>query len=141
VASRTLSLHSRRTFGLNEKQLSFRIIAGPAAAPLWATPVAVGGGGSGVARGVASVSRLAVGKFLITLEDAYAKLCSAHFSASSSDDAAPLGAQGGVIANVGTSTPVTVIVKTKSGAGNADPVTVDADTHIDVDLVFEDSGA
>ena len=141
MASRTLSLHSRRTFGLNEKQLSFRIVAGPAAAPSWATPVAVGGGGSGVARGVASVARSAAGKFLITLEDAYAKLCSAHYSVSSSDDAAILGAVGGVIANVGTSLPVTVVVKTRAGAGNADPVTVDADTWVSVDLVFEDSGA
>jgi len=87
------------------------------------------------------VTRLAAGKFQITLEDAYAKLCSAHYSVSSSDDAAILGAVGGVIANVGTSLPVTVVVKTRAGAGNADPVTVDADTWISVDLVFEDSGA
>jgi hypothetical protein len=87
------------------------------------------------------VTRLAAGKFLITLEDTYAKLCSAHFSASSSDDAAVLGAQGGAIMGVGTSTPVSLIVKSKAGAGNADPATVDSDTHIDIDLVFEDSGA
>jgi hypothetical protein len=141
MASRTLSLHSRRTFGLNEKQLSFRIIAGPATAPIWNTPVAVGGGGTGVARGVASVIRMATGKFLVTLEDAYAKLCSAQYSASASDDASTLAVQGGAIANVGTSTPATIVVKTKIAGVAADPATTDADTHIDIDLVFEDSGA
>jgi hypothetical protein len=108
----------------------------------WNPPQAVGGGGSGVARGVASVARSAAGKFLITLEDAYAKLCSAHFTFNTSDDATGLVAQGGVIANLGTSTPTTIVVKTKNSVGaNADPTLFDADTHIDVDLVFEDSGA
>jgi hypothetical protein len=138
MASRTLSLHSRRTFGLNEKQLSFRI---QALAGSWNPPALVGGGGTGVARGVASVVRMAAGKFLITLEDAYAKLCSAHYSFSTSDDAANMYAQGGLVMAVGTSTPVSLIVKTKVAGANTDPALFDGDTHIDVDLVFEDSGA
>jgi hypothetical protein len=132
------------TFGLLEKRLSFRIMANAA----WTSPVAVAGRGSsaiiagaGNAIGVTSVARTAAGKYTIQLDDAYAKLVTAQATYQGSGDAEDISAQIGVIANVGTSTPVTIVVKTKTGTVNTDPATTDVNTSINVDLVFEDSGA
>lgn len=135
MASRAMSGRPA-TFGLLEKTLRFRIMA---SAGSWNTPVVVGGRGTGTAPGVASVSRAAAGKFLVTLEDGYAKLVTAHATYQGSGDAEDLVAQIGVPANVGTSTPVLLMIKTKAGAANTDPATTDANTAIHVDLTFEDS--
>lgn len=145
MASRTMSGRTM-TFGLKEKALNFRILAGPLSAPSWATPVVVGGPGDnpgntalGVARGVASVAQTAAGKFTVTLEDAYAKITSGQATFSCSGDAVDIYAQFGAISNLATSTPATVVVKTKTGGTNTNPATTDTDTYISVTLTFEDS--
>lgn len=132
------------SFGIQEKVIRFRIMANGS----WTTPfIAAGRGintvnsGLGVADGVTSVTRLSAGKFQVTLDDAYAKIVTVQTSYSGSSDTEDLYAQGGVLANVGTSTPVTLIVKTKTGTANTDPGTTDVNTHIDVDVMFEDSAA
>jgi len=142
MASRTMSGRTM-TFGLQEKAIRFRIMAGGGS---WATPVIVGGrgthptlAGQGVAPGVAQVIKSGAGKFTITLEDAFARLVTAQASYQGSGDAEDLVAQVGQILNVGTSSPVVLAIKTKAGAANTDPATSDANTSISVDLVFEDS--
>lgn len=134
------------TFGVQEKALRFRIVAGPLSAPSWTTPVVIGGPGEnsgnvavGVARGVASVAQTAAGKFTVTLEDSYAKVTSVQATFSCSGDAVDIYAQGGVMSNLGTSTPVTLVVKTKTGGTNTNPATTDLDTYISLAVVFEDS--
>jgi|SRR3954471_18884414 len=145
MSSRTMSGRVM-TFGVQEKAIRFRIMAGSGAN--WNTPIAVGGRGTqansnllglGIAPGVASVARTAAGKFTVTLEDAYARLVTAQASYQSSSDAEDLVAQVGAIANLGTATPATIVIKTKAIGVNADPGTQDQNTSINVDLVFEDS--
>ncbi len=145
MASRLMSGNSS-TFGILEKQLNFRIMAGPLSAPSWTTPVVVGGPGEnpgssalGIARGVASVAQTAAGKFTVTLEDSYAKLVSLQATYSCSGDTADIYAQAGVVSNLGTSTPVTLVVKTKTAGTNTNPATTDVDTSISVSVTFEDS--
>jgi len=132
------------TFGILEKVLRFRIVANGS----WATPIIVGGRGVnttfpsfGNGLGVTSVAQTAAGKFTVTLDDAYSKLVTAQATYQGSGDAEDLVAQVGVISNIGTSTPVTIVIKTKTGAVNTNPGTVDANTSINVDLTFEDSSA
>lgn len=144
MASRSMSSVPPYTFGLLEKKLAFRIVANGS----WATPIVVGGRGTnaiqaafGNGLGVTSVAQTAAGKFTVTLDDPYAKLVTAQATYQGSGDAEDLVAQVGVISNVGTSTPVTIVIKTKTGAANTNPGTVDANTSISVDLLFEDSGA
>ncbi len=145
MASRTMSGRTM-TFGIQEKQLNFRILAGPLSAPSWATPVVVGGPGEnsgntalGVARGVASVAQTAAGKFTVTLEDSYAKITNCQATFVCSGDAVDIYAQGGVTSNLSSSTPATFVVKTKTGGTNTNPATTDVDTYISVTLTFEDS--
>lgn len=144
MSSRTMSGRTM-TFGIQEKAIRFRIMA---SAGSWTTPVIVGGrgasasiAGAGIADGVTSVVRTAAGKFTVTLDDAYAKLGTAQATYQGSGDAEDISAQVGVISNLGTSTPTTLVVKTKTGTVNTDPATTDVNTSINVDLVFEDSGA
>ncbi len=145
MASRLMSGRTM-TFGIQEKQLNFRIVAGPLSAPSWATPVVVGGPGEnpgnvalGYARGVASVAQTAAGKFTVTLEDSYSKVDTVQATFSCSGDAVDIYAQGGVMANLGSATPTTLVVKTKTGATNTNPATTDLDTYISVSVTFEDS--
>lgn len=143
MASRTMSGRTM-SFGVQEKAIRFRIMANLA----WTAPVLVGGRGTnptlanqGIPAGVASVVRTAAGKFTVTLEDAYSRLVTAQATYQGSGDAEDLVAQIGAISNLGTSTPTTIVVKTKTAGANTDPATFDANTSINVDLVFEDSVA
>jgi hypothetical protein len=145
MSSRTMSGRPN-TFGIQEKQLNFRIVAGPLSAPSWTTPVVIGGPGEnsgnaavGIARGVASVAQTAAGKFTVTLEDTYAKLTGIQATFSCSGDAVDIYAQGGAMTNLASTTPVTLVVKTKTGAVNTNPATTDLDTYISVSVTFEDS--
>lgn len=147
MSSRTMSGRTK-TFGIDEKLIRFRIMA---SAGSWATPVLVGGRGSnasiagaGNAEGAnftGGVVRTAAGKFTVTLDDAYNKLVTAQATYQGSGDAEDLVAQIGVVSNAQTSTPLTIVIKTKTGAVNTDPATTDINTSINVDLVFEDSNA
>ncbi len=146
MSSRTMSGRTQ-SFGIQQKAIRFRIMA---SAGSWTTPVIVGGrgasasiAGAGIADGVTSVVRNSAGKFTVTLDDSYAKLETFQVSYQGSGDAEDIVAQAGVVSNLATSasTPVTVVVKTKTGGANTDPGTTDVNTSINVDLVFEDSGA
>lgn len=147
MASRTMSSGRTFTFGYLEKKITFRIMA---SAGSWTTPILVGGHGpvdatllAGIPVGVlkASVIRLSAGKFQVTLDDAYNKLTTVKCFYSGSGDAEDLIAQGGLITNLNSSTPIVFIVKTKTGAVNTDPGTTDTNTNISCELVFEDSAA
>lgn len=136
------------TFGILQKQLNFRIMAGPLSAPSWATPIIVGGSGVnagnsalGNADGVTSVAQTAAGKFTVTLDDSYLKLETVQATFACSGDAVDIYAQAGVTSNLGSATPATVVIKTKTGAVNTNPATTDVDTYISVTLTFEDSSA
>lgn len=144
MASRTMGNVPPLTFGLLEKLIRFRIVANGA----WTTPIIVAGRGVnatfptfGNGIGVTSVVRTGAGKFTVTLDDPYSKLVTAQATYQGSGDAEDISAQVGVITGIGTSAPVTIVIKTKTGTVNTDPGTVDANTSISVDLTFEDSGA
>lgn len=89
------------------------------------------------ARGVASITRTGVGTFLITLEDAYRVLVSKSASIQLAA-AADIGVQFGTIANVGTSSPPTIEVRTVTAAAPAD-VAANANNSVSVKLDFNDT--
>ena len=91
--------------------------------------------------GVKSVARSAAGKFLVTLQDPYRKLRGVHATYNTAADNVDLYAQGGVVSNEGTTSPVTVVVKLKTGATNTDAAAADPDNFISVMIDFEDSAA
>lgn len=91
------------------------------------------------ARGVASVVRNSAGVFTITLEDAYLRLVSKNASVQLSS-AADLKAQFGDISNLGTTTPVTVVVRLLAVATPTD-MAADANNSVSVQLCFSDSDA
>lgn len=133
------------SFGILEKKVTCRIIANGS----WATPILVGSrgtnatiAGAGNAMGCASVAQTAAGKFTITLDDTYLKLVGVQATYSGSGDAEDLYAQGGIVSNLATpGSPITVVIKTKTGAANTNPGTTDVNTYINVHLEFEDSSA
>jgi hypothetical protein len=97
--------------------------------------------------GVASVTRPAAGKFLITLRDSYYKVHEAHCTWQHEADNVDVYAQLGEFNNVtlpsgtvaGTlGQATTVVVKTKTGTANTD-VAAGAQRAICVTLVFEDT--
>jgi hypothetical protein len=90
---------------------------------------------------VTSVAQTAAGKFTVTLDDSYLKLSAVQATFSCSGDAVDIYAQAGVTSNLGSATPTTLVVKTKTGAVNTNPGTTDVDTYISVTVIFEDSAA
>lgn len=91
--------------------------------------------------GVTSVALTATGKFTVTLTGQYWKLRAGHCTYGTSADDVDLYAQLGVIANLASSSAVTVVVKLKTGATNTDAAAAGADNRICVTLEFEDSSA
>lgn len=100
-----------------------------------ATPVVVSQGG-----GVSGVAHTDTGKFTITLVDPYHKCVGFQAMLATADDSTDLYAQAGAVANEGTSTPITAVVKLKTGSSNTD-VAAAADTKVFFQLWFEDSSA
>lgn len=66
--------------------------------------------------GVASIARSGVGAFLVTLRDSYCQLRGARADLAKAA-ATPNWAQVGTIANVGSATPMTIVVRTVDGSG------------------------
>lgn len=99
------------------------------------TPVFVAPGG-----GVASVAHTSTGLFTITLADPYHKLVGFFHSMQNVGSSTDMYTQGGAVANVGTATPVTAVVKCMTASTPTDS-TADANTSVSVMLVFEDSTA
>jgi hypothetical protein len=89
--------------------------------------------------GVASVELSAAGKFLITCIGTHKALASFQATYVDTADNVDLYAQGGDVSNLGTTTPVTAVVKLKTGATNTNAGASDANRYISVDLRFEES--
>lgn len=92
-----------------------------------------------VGKGIASVNRTTnAGEFLVTLLDPYAQLTS--FTADiQHPTAADLEPQFGAFSNVGTSDPVTFIVRTLAGATGTD-ITANANASVSFQIIFNDTG-
>ena len=104
-----------------------RIFPNGASAPTWSSN-----------GGIASVSRSAAGKFLVTFEHSYQALAVAQLTAHLTSDVVDSVAQGGDVSNLGTSSAATAVVKIKAGTSNTD-LTADPDNWIGCTYVFEDS--
>jgi hypothetical protein len=135
MASRTMT-RGGYEFGTKVKTVRLRLFPNNTGDPTFTT----GDGVTTAANGVASVARSAAGKFLVTLSDPYRALLNFHATFSSAADNVDLYAQAGAVANLGTSTPVTAVVKLKTGSTNTD-VAAAGDTFISIALTFEDSSA
>ena len=88
-------------------------------------------------KGVATITRAAAGRFLITLQDTYKRLISASATVQMAA-ATDLVAQIGTVANVGTTSAVTVIVRLNAAATETD-MAADANNSVSVSLDFDDS--
>lgn len=89
-------------------------------------------------KGVASVARnSSAGEYLITLQDTYARLLSKYGSIQMAS-ATDLNLQFATIANVGTGTPPTIIVRALAGATPTD-IAANANNSVSVTLTFSDA--
>lgn len=119
-----------RTFGKQERQVKCKIFPNGASAASFTSQ-----------GGVASAVRSSAGKFLITGADGcnFRSLVSFQATYVDEQDNQDLLAQGGAVANLGTSSPFTAVVKLKTGATNTDNAAAGADRYISCELTFEDS--
>lgn len=99
-------------------------------APTWAATHAV-----------QAVDFTATGKYTITLKHSYRKVRGLHATYNTSADNVDMYAQGGAVSNEGTATPITMVVKLKTGASNTNAAAAAADNFISVCFVAEDSNA
>lgn len=127
MASRIMD--SPQEFGKKRKTIKVLIFPNDTGVPTWRS-----------CGGVASVTRSQAGRFLITLQDAYAKFVG-HELAMQTPNAGPFFPQLGTVSNVGTSTPVTAVVRVVNGSGTEGDTGPDANTSLSVTLDFEDSTA
>lgn len=89
-------------------------------------------------KGVASVARNATaGEWLITLQDTYARLLSKYGSIQMAS-ATDLTLQFATIANVGTASAPTILVRALAGATPTD-IAADANNSVSVTLTFSDA--
>lgn len=128
MASRTLD--TPMVFGKKRVSVDLTFFPAGGADPTW---------DPAQARGVASVARSTNGTWLITLQDTWKRLVSKHASVQMSA-ATNLLAQFGDISNVGTSNPVTVVVRAQAGATPTD-IAANANNSVSVSLLFSDSDA
>lgn len=84
-------------------------------------------------------SRTGVGTYLLTLDDPFHKLVAAKCSLQLST-AADLNLQFGDVSNLGTNSPVTIVLRAVA-AGVATDIAADANNSISFELEFEDSSA
>jgi hypothetical protein len=88
-------------------------------------------------KGVASIVLSTTGVWLITLKDTYKRLLSAHATIQMTT-ATDLVPQIGDVANLGTATPVTVVVRANAVATPTN-IAANANNSISVTLTFDDS--
>ncbi len=88
-------------------------------------------------KGVASIARNGTaGEWLITLQDSYKRLLSAQATIQMAT-ATDLVPQFATIANVGTTTPVTLLLRANAAATPTD-IAAGANNSISVTLIFDD---
>jgi hypothetical protein len=127
MSSRVMS-GRRKTFGVNEKVITLRIFPDAANPPSFTST-----------GGVASVARVSAGLYRITLQDAYFSCVGKHATYMAPAATTDMYAQFQAMANLGTANPVTADVALKTGAANTEAAAANANNHIDVEMVFEDS--
>ncbi len=88
-------------------------------------------------KGVASIVLTATGVWTITLQDSYKRLLSAQatIQMAAATDLVP---QVGTVANLATTTPVTVVVRANAVATPTD-IAANANNSISVTLIFDDA--
>ena len=91
-------------------------------------------------RGVSSITRTGTGTYLITLLDQYLQIKGA-FADLAKATATANWAQVGTISNVGTSTPVTIVVRTVDNSGSPVDEAAAATTYVCVSVTFNDNAA
>ena len=87
--------------------------------------------------GLASVAWTSTGVFTLTLQDTYRRLISKQLTLQM-NAATDLTAQFGAVSNVGSATPVTVVVRTLAAATPTD-IAANANNSISVQLCFSDN--
>lgn len=118
----------RKTFGTNEKVITLRIFPDAANAPTFTAK-----------DGVASVARVSAGLYRITLQDAYYSCAGKQATYSAAAATVDLYPQFQGMSNLGTANPVTVDIALKTGSANTEAPAANANNHLDVEIVFEDS--
>jgi hypothetical protein len=88
-------------------------------------------------KGVASIVLTTTGVWTITLQDSYKRLLSAQatIQMASATDLVP---QFGTVSNLGTATPVTVVLRANAAATPTD-IAANANNSISVTLIFDDA--
>lgn len=126
MANRTL--YPSLSFGAGRVYMDFEILGAGAAAPTLSTDAA---------QAVASISRSSAGVYVITLKDAYKKLI---YKSADLDDTLNDGAYCTMsdTTNEGTSTPLTVTLRTRAAAGTLTDAA--AGRRIGISLVFRNGG-
>jgi hypothetical protein len=131
MASRLMK-RGAKAFGIDLKHINVRIYPQNTGTPVWESE-----------GGVAGVVWTATGKFTITLDDAYYKLRTFQTTYRDERDNSDLYAQPGPVTGEGAGTPITLVVKLKTGSANTDTAAGAGakDRCIYVDLEFEDVAA
>lgn len=88
--------------------------------------------------GVSSAVRSDTGTILVTLLDAHYKMTYFSPVLSASGTGSNNRAQGGTVSNLGTDTPTTLTIFTRSATANVD-ISASANDFISVEAVFDDS--
>lgn len=88
-------------------------------------------------KGVASITRNNAGEWLITLQDSYKRLLSAQATIQMAT-ATDLVPQIATVANLGTATPVTLLVRANAVATPTD-IAANANNSISLTLIFDDA--
>jgi len=130
MASQFMGAKAPKCFGIDLKEINVRFFPTGAGVPNFESE-----------GGVASVTRTAAGKYLITLTDSYLKLRDAQLTYRDEQDNVDIYPQLGVVSNEGTVNPITIVVKLKTATANTD-VSAGAgakDRGVYCNFVFEDS--
>ena len=122
------TFQTMKALGTNLRKITFKFFPAGAADPTF----------SAIENpGIATITRTGVGAFLVTLSDSYAQLRGVRADLAKSA-ATPNWAQAGAVANVGTGTPVTIVIRTVDGAGAGVDEAAAADTFVSGEALFND---
>jgi hypothetical protein len=130
MSSSLYTCKGSKALGIDLKEVNVRFYPNGTGVPTWETE-----------GGIASVAWTATGKFLITLTDSFLKVRDAQVSYRDERDNVDLYAQLGPVSNEGTTSPVTIVVKLKTGTANTDTAAGAGarDRAVYCNFVFEDS--
>jgi hypothetical protein len=127
MASRTFA-ESPKSLSLKPRILNIRFFPVAAADPTYSAQDT---------KGVAGIALTTTGVWTITLQDPYKRLLSAQATIQMAS-ATGLVPQIGTVANLGTATPVTVVVRANAVATPTD-IAANANNSISLTLIFDDS--